>query len=162
MEYFLEPNPRKDFKVPLQRLHERPKKYLGEWLDFPAHVHHTAYLMKNPPFERPESQHQFLHVLKALEIEEENFNVMEKFGYGVRIEENGDRMVIVWEAHTEYYSYQVWHIPDDKNGLLDFGPMTLPNFQFPVSPLGEKVTSLDIIFSQESKIPPELIREMLP
>ena len=25
---------------PLRRLHERPRKYLEEWLDLPAHVHH--------------------------------------------------------------------------------------------------------------------------
>lgn len=161
-ELSVEPNPGREIKIPLQRLHERPKKYLGEWLDFPAHVHHTAFRMKNPPFERPESRQQFLHVLKALEIEEANCNVMEKFGFGVRIEENGDRLVIVWEAHTEYYSYQIWHIPDDKNLLFDFGPISLPGFEFPVSPLGDRVTSLDIIFSQEPKIKPDLIRGLLP
>jgi len=149
-------------EYPIRRMHVRPKKYLEEWIDFPAHIHHMSFRMKNPPFERPESQLEFIHVTKNLGIPESNLEVSEKFGYGVRIEENGDRLIIVWEAHTEYYSYQVWHIPDDKSLLLEFGPIRIPQFQFPLSPIGTIVNSLDIIISGERQLSPELIREIIP
>jgi uncharacterized membrane-anchored protein len=146
----------------LHRLHERPKKYLEEWLDFPAHIHHTSYRMTNPPVERPKSQMEFLRLLQSLRIPETHISVSEKFGYGVRVDENGDRLVIVWEAHTEYYSYQVWHIPDDKTQLLEFGSLTYPGYRFPIQPLGTQVNALDIVISPERAVPPDFIRDLLP
>lgn len=111
----------------LRRIHEPAKKYLKEWLDVPAHVHHVAHRMANPPIERPLSRNEFQQLLQCFEVTDENTFVSESFGYGVRIEANGDRLVLVWEAHTEYYSYQIWHIPDDKTIPLEFGPITFPN-----------------------------------
>lgn len=149
-------------RVSLQRLHIQPKKYLEEWLDFPAHVHQIAFRMPDPPKDRPRSRYEFIKLLEELKIANENLVVSEKFGYGARVEENGDRLIIVWEAHTEYYNYQIWHIPDDKTLPLDFGPIKIPNFQFPLSPFGTKITSLDIVISHEPKVSAGLIREMLP
>lgn len=147
---------------PLQRLHIQPKKYLAEWLDFPAHIHQIAYRMDDPPNDRPRSRHDFSTVLKSLKIPEENSVLSEKFGYGVYVAENGDRLIIMWEAHTEYYNYQIWHIPDDKALPLEYGPINVPNFQLPLTPFGSRITSLDIIVSQKQKISCEAIREMLP
>ena len=148
--------------VSLQRLHVRPKKYLEEWLDFPAHVHQVAYRMSDPPRDRPRSRQDFLQVLRQLAMPESDCAVAEKFGYGARVEENGDRLVITWEAHTEYYSYQIWHVPDDKTVPLEFGPLTIPGFEFPVTPAGAPISALDLIFAQERDISPELIRAVLP
>lgn len=149
-------------KEVLRRLHERPKKYLEEWLDFPAHIHHASYRMANPPVERPRSRMEFIQWLQSLQISDNHAVVAEKFGYGVRVDENGDRLVIVWEAHTEYYSYQVWHIPDDKALLPEFGPLAFPRYQFPITPLGTGVNALDIIVSPSRVVPPDLIRDLLP
>ena len=146
----------------LFHLHDRPKKYLEEWLDVPAHIHHVAYRMENPPSERPQSRDEFKQVLACFEIPEEFIFLAEKFGYGTRVEPNGDRLVIVWEAHTEYYSYQVWHIPDDKTLPLEFGPITSPKYAFPVCPLGERINALDIIVSQETQVVPEYLTSLLP
>jgi len=146
----------------MDRLHERPKKYLEEWLDFPAHIHHVSYRMSNPPVERPQSRMEFFGLLRALQIPESQTVSSEKFGYGVRIGDNGDRLVVVWEAHTEYYSYQVWHIPDDKATLPEFGPLAFPQYQFPIRPLGTQVNALDIIISSERTVPADLIRDLLP
>jgi len=146
----------------LHRLHEWPKKYLEEWLDFPAHIHHASYRMTNPPVERPQSRMEFLRLLQGLRIPETHAVVSEKFGYGVRVEADGDRLVIAWEAHTEYYSYQAWHIPDDKSLLPEFGPLAVPGFQFPVRPLGTQVTALDIVVSPERGASPDLIRDLIP
>jgi len=148
--------------VSLQRMHVRPKKYLEQWLDFPAHVHHASYRMSDPPRDRPRSRQEFLQVLRRLSLSESDYAVAEKFGYGARVEENGDRLVIIWEAHTEYYSYQIWHIPDDKTLPLEFGPLKIPGYEFPVTPDGTPISELDLIFSQEREIPPELVRALLP
>ena len=129
----------------LQHVHEPSKKYLEEWLDVPAHIHHIAHRMANPPLERPQSQREFKHLLDCLQIPEEHAVIHQKFGHGVRVATNGDRLVVAWEAHTEYYSYQVWHIPDDKLKPLEFGPLTFPDYHFPFSPLGVQVNALDIL-----------------
>ena len=92
------------------RVHHQPKKLLNELLGVPAHIHHVAHHMANPPIERPQSEDEFRYVLQCLEIADEDAVIEEKFGYGVRTANNGDRLVVVWEAHTEYYTYQIWHI----------------------------------------------------
>jgi len=152
------PPSEKDF---LDRLHERPKKYLEEWLDFPAHIHHVSYRMTNPPVERPQSRMEFFGLLRNIGIPESQTVSSEKFGYGVRVEPNGDRLVIVWEAHTEYYSYQIWHIPDDKTSLPEFGPLIPVRDPFPARPLGTPVNALDIIISPERSVAPELVRDVI-
>lgn len=149
-------------QAPVLGLHERSKKYLEEWLDFPAHIHQVAFKMSDPPEERPRSRVEFLQILEGLKFPEENIVVSEKFGYGARIEENGDRLVIVWEAHTEYFNYHVWHIPDDKNVPLEFGDIAIKDFKFPLTPSGMRITALDIIVSAQKKCSPDLLREMLP
>ena len=146
---------------PLRHLHERPRKYLEEWLDLPAHVHHYAYRMSNPPVQRGQSRDEFQHLLTCFEVSEANAVVSDKFGYGVRIAANGDRLIIVWEAHTEYYSYQMWHIPDDKTVPLDFGTIAFPDYRFPLSPLGVRINVLDIIIAPELQVTREQIRELI-
>ena len=147
---------------PLVQVHNRPKKYLEEWLDVPAHVHHVSHRMMNPPIDRPRSREEFRHVLASLEFPDSSVVLSEKFGYGVRIEANGDRIVLAWEAHTEYYSYQVWHIPDDKTLPLEFGPLTVPHYRFPLCSLGTRVNALDIIISPEAHASPEYLRGLMP
>ncbi|MEW6325556.1 MAG: DUF3422 family protein [Nitrospirota bacterium] len=151
-----------DEQTPIRRFHVRAKRYVEEWLDFPAHVHQVAYHMKNPPEDRPRSRQEFLGILRALAIPEAQCAVAEKFGYGARVLERGDRLVIVWEAHTEYYNYVIWHIPDDKTVPLEFGPLRIPGFQFPPALPGVLISSLDLIFSPERRIAPELVRALLP
>ncbi len=149
-------------QAPIRRIHERPKKFFEEWLDFPAHIHQVAFKMPDPPMDRPRSRNEFLQILKGLKVSDEYIVVSEKFGYGARIEENGDRLVIVWEAHTEYFNYHVWHIPDDKNVPLEFGDIAVPGFQFPLTPSGIRISALDIIVSAQKKCSPDLLRGMLP
>jgi uncharacterized membrane-anchored protein len=112
-------------------------------LGAPAHIHHVAHRMANPPVERPLSRREFQQVLDALNMSESE--VQEKFGYGAKSAPNGDRLVVVWEAHTEYYSYQVWHIVQDGTRPLGFGQLTYPGYVFPLSPLGVRVNALDIL-----------------
>lgn len=151
-----------DDHTPIRRFHVRAKQYIEEWLDFPAHVHQVAFHMEDPPADRPRSRQEFVQLIRALEIPEAQCAVTDKFGYGARVMEGGDRLVIVWEAHTEYYNYQLWHIPDDKTLPLEFGPLRVPGIQFPATMPGTLISSLDLIFSQDAHVAPELVRELMP
>lgn len=144
----------------LSRIHEPSKHYFPHHLGVPAHIHHVAHRMANPPTERPLSRKEFLQLLHCFEITDAN--VQEKFGYGTRTASNGDRLVAVWEAHTEYYSYQVWHIPQNQNVPLEFGPLTFPGYRFPLSPLGLKVNALDILILPRMHVPAEELAVRLP
>ena len=93
-------------------------------LGVPAHIHHVAYRMANPPVERPNSRREFQHLLQALDISEGAID--ERFGYGFKVAPNGDRLVVVWEAHTEYYSYQVWHVRERRDEPVRFWPHHVP------------------------------------
>jgi hypothetical protein len=133
---------------------------LEECLDVPAHIHHVAHRMANPPVERPRSREEFGQILQSLEIPAATSVLHDKFGYGVRTASSGDRLIMVWDAHTEYYSYQVWHIPSDKAKPLSFGPITFPNYLFPLSPLGLRVNALDILITQGPDVSHEQSRSM--
>ncbi len=76
------------------RLHHQPKKFLNELLGVPAHIHHVAHHMANPPIERPQSQDEFRYVLQCLDIADDDAVIEEKFGYGVRTDPDGDRLVV--------------------------------------------------------------------
>ncbi len=146
----------------LRQLHEPSKKYLEEWFDVPAHIHHVAHRMANPPLDRPQSRHEFQQLLQCLEVPEEQTVIHEKFGHGAKIAANGDRLLVTWEAHTEYYSYQLWHIPDDKLKPLAFGPLTFPGYLMPLSPLGVQVNALDILVLPHTILGIEEVKNTMP
>jgi uncharacterized membrane-anchored protein len=131
----------------LRQLHKPPQKYVEGWLDAPAHIHHTAHRMANPAIERPQSRREFQELLHGLGIKKTDSVVENKVGFGVANAVNGDRLIAMWEAHTEYYSYQIWHIPGDPAQLLEFGSITYPGYLFPFSPIGLQVNALDILIT---------------
>ena len=61
--------------------------------------------------------------------------------------------------HTEYYNYQIWHLP---NSAVTFGPLAFPDYKFPLQPLGTEVCRLDILLSSESLPSREQMRTVLP
>lgn len=146
----------------LRHLHEPTKKYVEEWFDVPAHLHHFAHRMANPPVDRPQSRVEFQHLLQCLDIPEEHMVIHEKFGHGAKVAPNGDRLLVTWEAHTEYYTYQVWHIPDDKLKPLEFGPLKYPNYVLPLSPLGIQVNALDILVLPHTSLTVEEVKNTMP
>lgn len=125
----------------LRQMHKAQEKYLEGWFDVPAHVHHTAYRMANPAVERPQSRKEFQQLLACLEIDPAHAVMEGKVGFGVKKGTNGDKLIAIWEAHTEYYSYQIWHIPSDATQPLGFGPLRFPGYVFPFSP-SERVGSV--------------------
>lgn len=146
----------------LRHLHEPTKKYVEEWFDVPAHIHHVAHRMANPPLDRPQSRLEFQQLLQCLDIPEEHTVIHEKFGHGAKVAPNGDRLLVTWEAHTEYYSYQIWHMPDDKLKPLEFGPLTYPGYAMPLSPLGIQVNALDILVLPHMSLSVEEVKNSMP
>ncbi len=146
----------------MRKLHERPQMPLAEWLRAPAHVHYKAFRMSDPPLQRPASREEFRSLLEAFKVSADAMVVRDEFGYGVKVAETGDRLIVIWEAHTEYYSYQTWHIPSDHAGKLTFGPMTFPQYRFPITPLGAEVCRLDILLTIDPLPASEALRPQFP
>ena len=146
----------------LRQMHKAQEKYLEGWLDVPAHVHHTAYRMANPAAERPQSRKEFQQLLACLEIDPSHAVMEDKVGFGVKVGTNGDRLIAIWEAHTEYYSYQVWHIPSHATQPLGFGPLRFPDYVFPFSPLGIQVNALDLLVIPARAYDQEELGTLLP
>ena len=146
----------------IRKLHERPQMPLAEWLQAPAHVHYKAYRMSDPPVQRPASRNEFRSLLEAFKVSADAMVLHDAFGYGVKTATTGDRLIVIWQAHTEYYSYQIWHIPSDHAGGVTFGPMTFPDYRFPVTPLGAEVCRLDILLMAEPLPDSESLRQQFP
>src|SRR5215210_4524522 len=145
----------------LKKLHDRPQLPLGEWLRAPAHVHYKAFRMSDPPTHRAASRSEFQSLLAAFKVPAEAMVLRETFGYGVKEADNGERLIVVWQAHTEYYNYQLWHLPSTQ-GEVTFGPLTFPGYTFPVTPLGTEVCRLDILLTAESLPARDRLRLLLP
>jgi uncharacterized membrane-anchored protein len=143
-------------------LHERPQIPLTDWLRAPAHVHYKAFRMADPPTQRPASRLEFQSLLGIFKVPDETTMLRETFGYGVKEAETGDRLIVIWQAHTEYYNYQVWHLPSVQNGGVAFGPLTFPHCQFPETTLGTEVCRVEILLTAVSLVSREQKRSLFP
>ncbi len=146
----------------IRKIHERPQIPLVEWLRAPAQVHYKAFRMVDPPVQRPASRDEFRSLLEVFKVSADMMAIHETFGYGVKVEATGDRLILIWEAHTEYYSYQTWHIPSDHAGEVTFGPMTFPQYRSPVTPVGAEVCRLDILLMIKPLPGGDALRSQLP
>ncbi len=146
----------------MRKLHERPQMPLAEWLRAPSHVHYKAFRMSDPPVHRPASRDEFKSLLVALKVPPDAMDIRDEFGYGVKVDATGDRLIMVWEAHTEYYSHQTWHIPSDHSAKVTFGPMTFPQPRPPITPLGVEVCRLDILLMTDPLPASEALRPQFP
>jgi uncharacterized membrane-anchored protein len=146
----------------IRKLHERPQMPLAKWLQAPAHVHYKAFRMTDPPVQRPASRDEFRSLLEAFKVSADAMVIHDAFGYGVKTAATGERLILIWQAHTEYYSYQTWHIPSDHGGEVTFGPMTFPQYRSPITPLGAEVCRLDILLMIKPLPTSEELRPLLP
>ncbi len=146
----------------IRKLHERPQMPLADWLQAPAHVHYKAFRMTDPPVQRPASRAEFTSLLEAFTVSADEMVLHDTFGYGVKTATSGDRLIAIWQAHTEYYSYQIWHIPSPQAARMSFGPMTFPDYRFPITPLGADVCRLDIVLMAEPLPSSEALRPLFP
>lgn len=154
--------PQSDPAAMLKKLHERPHMPLADWLQAPAHVHYKAFRMSDPPAQRQTSREEFLSCLAAFSISKDETVLRETFGYGIKEAVNGERLIVIWQSHTEYYNYQLWHVPAPGTAGLAFGPLNFPGYKFPFEPLGTEVCRLDILLSAGPLPPQEQIRDLFP
>jgi uncharacterized membrane-anchored protein len=146
----------------IRKLHEQPHMLWAEHLQTPAHVHYKAVRMSDPPVQRPASRDEFRSLLDAFKVPDDAIVIRDAFGSGVKRAANGDQLIMIWQAHTEYYSYQVWHIPSPETKRVTFGPLTFPDYRFPVTPHGVEVCRLDIVLMAEPLPSSEALRALLP
>jgi uncharacterized membrane-anchored protein len=146
----------------IRKLHERPQMLWAEWVHAPAHVHFKTFRMSDPPVQRPASRNEFRFILETFKVFPDAMVIEDAFGYGMKTAASGDRLIVIWQAHTEYYSYQIWHIPSERAGGVSFGPMTFPDYRFPVTPLGAEVCHLDILLMVEPLPGNEALRPQFP
>ena len=146
----------------LRKLHERPHQPIGKWLRAPAHVHYDAFRMSDPPTQRPASRLEFQSLLGQFKVPAETTVLRENFGYGVKEAENGDRLILIWQAHTEYYNYQFWHVPAPTTSPVTFGPLRFPEYTCTLEPLGSVVCRLDILLTTGILPPRGDLRGLMP
>jgi uncharacterized membrane-anchored protein len=146
----------------LKKLHERPHQPIAGWLRAPAHVHYQAFRMSDPPTQRPMSRVEFQSLLGRFKVSAETTELRENFGYGVKEADNGDRLILIWQAHTEYYNYQFWHVPSEVGRKVAFGPLTFPDCTFSLEPLGSVVCRLDILLMTDAVPSRDELRGHLP
>lgn len=146
----------------LKKLHELPQIHLMDRLRAPAHVHYKAFRMSDPPEQRKASQQEFQTLLAALGIASDSIVLRDTFGYGVKKGDSDERLIVIWQAHTEYYNYQLWHLPAPASAEVKFGPLAFPGYKFPVTPLGTEVCRLDILLATDCLPSREQVRAMFP
>ncbi len=146
----------------LKKLHERPGMPLADWLRAPAHVHYKAFRMSDPPTQRAESRREFEQLLSSLKVPASTTVLRDNFGYGVKETEVGERLILVWQAHTEYYNHQIWHLPAGTLPDVSFGSLAFHGYRFPGEPLGTEVCRLDILLSKDPLPARERLRELFP
>jgi uncharacterized membrane-anchored protein len=157
-----EPEIKPDAGELMRKLHERPQMLWAEKLQAPAHVHYKTFRLSDPPVQRPASRDEFRSLLEAFKVSADAMVIQAAFGYGMKTSATGDQLIVIWQTHTEYYSYQIWHIPSDQTGGVGFGPMTFPDYRFPASPLGAEVCHLDIVLMVEPLPDSEALRPQFP
>jgi uncharacterized membrane-anchored protein len=120
-------------------------------LALPLHIHHVAYLMKDPPHDAPLAKAEFRQLLSWFQIDRESSFEEKKFGLGIKKYPGGDQLLILWRLHTEYYSYQTWHIPAESSRSLSFGQIDLPDYLFHSCPLGTRIAWMDVLVQCENE-----------
>lgn len=118
--------------------------------------------MSDPPAQRPASRSEFQSLLERFKVPAETTELRGNFGYGVKETDNGDRLILVWQAHTEYYNYQLWHVPDQRNSEPTFGPLMFQDYSFLADPLGSVVCRLDILLTTGMSPPRHELRALMP
>jgi uncharacterized membrane-anchored protein len=116
-------------------------------LSVPAHMHYAAYLMKDPPADSREAYAAFERTLVLLGIAPDQAVRTHRSGHGILRHDSGDQLIVRWELHTEYYSYQLWYLPADPARRLTFGPLEWPGRPVVCSAFGDAVTTVDLVIT---------------
>ena len=138
-----------------RELHAR----IAEPVSAPCRVRHSAYLL---PDEEAGTRDLvlagFKEVLQRLEIIQRNINWGERSGRVEVALPQGSTLRIVWELHTQFYSYTTFHFPAPATpAAMEEHLDAIPPFSFPYMPaIGDKIVDLDIAVLSGLELRPEL------
>jgi len=109
----------------------------------PCRIRHSAYLLPADDSQtRDLVQRRFEEIVQSLDVPSTGIHWGQRNGrFETPLMENA-RLRVVWELHSEFYSYTTYLLVDPTR----YGPDTLvPSFTFPAMPaLGTKLVDLDL------------------
>jgi uncharacterized membrane-anchored protein len=121
-------------------LHER----VSVPVTVPSRIRHSAYLLPDEAEQtRAQVRQAFHSVIQQLGIASAAVKQGDRAGSLEKKFADGSLLRLVWELHTEFYSYTSIHIPPDRNAPEDafVEPFTLPTFPA----IGSKLVDLDLL-----------------
>jgi len=126
-----------------RELHAR----IAEPVRAPCRIRHSAYLLPDEEEDtRAQVREGFEEVLHRLEIVQRAITWGERSGRVEVALPGGATLRIVWELHTQFYSYTTFHFPPDGEAAPPDDPARVPAFAFPHMPvLGTKLVDLDLV-----------------
>jgi uncharacterized membrane-anchored protein len=130
--------------LPGLKIHQELHARVAGPVTTPCRIRHSAYLLPSgDPASRDAVRRSFEHIATGLSIPKENILWGERSG---RVETNltdSARLRVVWELHTEFYSYTTFHMTDPARVSET---ALVPPFTFPAMPtLGTKLVDLDMV-----------------
>lgn len=142
-------------ELPGLQIHQELQARIAERMTAPCRIRHSAYLIPNEDETlRSEVRNRFEEIIKGLNIPPKQIYWGERNGRVETALTDTTSLRVVWELHTEFYSYTTYHLgaPGDKNEHT-----LVPSFTFPAMPsLGSKLVDLDIVVLPGEGLTPEL------
>lgn len=146
----------------IEELHKDFHSLTKGRLSCPAHIHHVSYLIDDEEHSTVGIENEIKCLVGGMKIDPDTIIKGDSYGAGCRTLDNGDIYILRWEIHSEYYNYQFWYLPADREKCLSFGELETEIPTLPVCFLGTKVTALDIIITDDPAYSkPERIQELL-
>ena len=141
------------------QVHREMHARVSEPVTAPARIRHSAYLLPQTDTQREQKvRARFEEIVRLLEIPRDTIRWGERSGRVVKPLSDGSTLSILWEIHTEFYSYTTYHLSAGGNGG---NRDVVQPFTFPaLPPLGEKLVDADMLVAAESELNP-LLRAFL-
>jgi uncharacterized membrane-anchored protein len=130
--------------LPGLRIHKELHARMAEPVTVPCRIRHSAYLLPDEdPRAREEVRRRFEDIIRGLNIPRDNIHWGERSGRVETALTDASSLRVVWELHSEFYSYTTYHLADPAQSAEN---ALVPSFTFPALPtLGTKLVDLDIV-----------------
>ena len=127
----------------IDRIHKELHERVAMPVDVPCRIRHSAYLLPEDDNGNRENVRQgFLDILTQLGISSQSVKWGQRAGACEHQFPDGNRLRLIWELHTEFYTYTTIHMPASGHQEdAPVAPYTLPTFPT----LGEKLVDLDML-----------------
>lgn len=132
------------FANPIPLIHRKMHGRISEPVTAPCRVRHSAYLLPGSLRDaEADVRRHFEEVARSLDIPAGDIRWGDRSGRCVKELGSGHSLRIVWELHTEFYSYTTYHVAKPDSGNRD---EPVAQFTFPLlSGPGIKLVDLDIL-----------------